>query len=219
MTESLDGGAPPMFLHQVYAEELRLHAVMLIWLGYRRLNAHSLTKAVEDNITGELVREMAFVAADPSSPDWVEHCEIHEQARQNVAGKRGKDRPFIDIEIRRHRRGSHARVSFEAKRLGHGNTIGSYLGDEGLAAFLSGYYPTTHGEAGMLGYVQEKTNDEWSAKLAQELSRKSTQHRIAEGGELQGFDAGPAMPAFRSGHTDTAGKSLLVIHVLLSFAG
>ena len=127
----------------------------------------------------------------------------------------------MDIEIERHHRGPRPCLGFEAKRLGHGYTIGGnrgYLGDEGLAAFLSGYYPTTHGEAGMLGYVQEKTSEEWSAKLAKELSRNSIKHRIAEGGELQAFIAGPAMPAFCSAHTGADGKRLLVIHVLLAFA-
>jgi hypothetical protein len=218
MTNSGDGDAAPILLHLAYAEELRVHAVTLIWLGYRRLNAASMATSEEDDITGELVREMELVAEDPSSPDWVEQCEIHEQTRQNVAGERGKERPIIDIEIRRHRRGPRARLRFEAKRLGRGYTIGGYLGNEGLAAFFSGYYPTTHGEAGMLGYVQEKTCDEWSAKLARELARNSIKHRVAEGGELQAFNAEQAMQAFRSAHTDVGGKPLLVIHVLLAFA-
>ena len=219
MMNSVDGDTASILLHQVYATELRIHAITLIWLGYRRLNAVSLAKAEEDDITGELVREMELVGEDPSSPDWVEQCEVHEQTRQNVADKRGKDRPIIDIEIRRHLRGPRARLRFEAKRLGFGHTLSAYLGDDGIAAFFSGYYPTTHGEAGMLGYVQEHTIGYWSDKLSQELSGDLSKHRIAEGGQLQSCNPEPAMPAFRSGHADAKGKLLLVIHVLLSFAG
>jgi hypothetical protein len=218
VTNSANGDAGSISLHLAYAEELRVHAVTLIWLGYRRLDAASLATYEEDDITGELIREMKQVAQDPSSPDWVDHYEIREQTRQNVAGKRGKRRPIMDIEIQRHCRGPRPCLGFEAKPLGRGSTIGGYLGDKGLAAFFSGYYPTTHGEAGMLGYVQEKTSDEWSAKLAQELTRKSRKHRIAEGSELQAVTVDPALPAFRSTHIAADGKHLLVIHVLLAFA-
>ncbi len=214
MTQPAEGD---IALREIYAVEFRVCAVALIWLGYRRLHAASLTSAEEDVITGNLVREMDIVCEDPSSPNWVGLCEVHEQTRQNVAGKEGKDRPIIDIEIRRRRRGDHVRLRFEAKRLGRGKTIGGYLGERGMAAFFSGYYPTTHAEAGMLGYVQEQTVDFWSSKLAQEFSADQAKHRITAGGEWQSFDVEPTMPAFRSSHTDAAGKSLLVIHVLLSF--
>ncbi len=128
----------------------------------------------------------------------------------------------MDIEIERHDRGPRPSLGFEAKRLGHGYTLGGkrgYLSHEGLAAFFSGYYPTTHGDAGMLGYVQEKTNEHWSDKLARELASQSSRHRVAEGGELLPFNAEPTMPAFQSCHTDASGKPLFVIHVLLCFVG
>jgi hypothetical protein len=221
MNHSPDDPAATVLLHQVYANELRVHAVMLIWLGYRRMNVSSFAKSEEDDITGELIREMKIVAQDPDAPDWIDRYEIHEQTRQNVAGKRGKYRPIMDIEIERHHRGPRPCFGSEAKPLGDGTkkTIGRYLGEEGLAAFFSGYYPTTHGDAGMLGYVQEKTNDQWSAKLAKELSRNATKHRLVDGGSLQPFNVDAAMPAFRSDHTDDKGKPLTVIHVLLSFVG
>src|SRR5208337_5586090 len=101
--------------------------------------------------------------------------EVREQVPLNVHEKHGKRRPKMDIEVERHRRGIRPCLGFEAKRLGRGETVGGYLGSEGLTAFLTGYYPTTHGEAGMLGYIQERTNDEWSAKLARELSLNATQ--------------------------------------------
>ncbi len=210
--------AHELALHQIYAEEFRKHAIMLIWLGYRRLNAPSMVNAEEDAITGALAREMEFVAEDPESPDWVDQCEVHEQSRQHVEGKTGKGRPIIDVEIRRHCRGSRFRLGFEAKRLGPKNhTIGSYLGREGLAAFVTGYYPTPHGEAGMLGYVQEKSCDHWASKLSQKFSDDSAEHRIAADGQLQRFDIEPNMPAFRSLHIGANDKPLLVVHVLLAF--
>jgi hypothetical protein len=219
MTKAAEGNAAALLLHEVYIAELRVHAVTLIWLAYRRLDAMAFVTAEEDDITGELVRAIRFVLQQPTSPDWVDHYEVSEQVPKNVAGKRGRRRPILDIEVERHQRGSRPCLGFEAKRLGRGKAIGGYVGSEGLGAFLTGYYPTTHGEAGMLGYVQERTNDEWATKLANEFSRNATQHRVVPSGELQPFDVDRTMPGFCSGHSDAKGKSLLVVHVLLSFAG
>ncbi len=208
----------PLLPHQVYAEALRAHAVTLIWLGYQRLNASSFAVAEEDDITGELVREMKLVAQDPSSPDWVDHYEIHEQDPQNVKSKRGKRRPKMDIEIECHRRGLRPRLGFEAKRLGRGNSVSDYLGDEGLSAFLDGYYPTTHGEAGMLGYIQVQTPSEWSVKLAMSLNDNREKYRVANGGEWRSLNSVSASPSSCTFHTDAIGNPLFVIHVLLPFA-
>ncbi len=213
-----DEDGVPVPLHDIYSEQLRVDAVRLIWLGYQRLNPTSFRASEEDDITGELVRKMKLVAQDPASPDWVDRYEIHEQPPQNVAGKLGKRRPKMDIEIERHSRGPRPHLRFEAKRLGRGHAVGKYLSDEGLGAFLTGYYPTTHGESGMLGYVQEGTSIDWSAKLKQELSRDPSKHRLAENGEWRSSSSASSAPAFYSNHTDSKGNPLLVIHVLLPFA-
>jgi hypothetical protein len=216
MTKPVNGESAPILLDQIYAQQMRIHAIMLVWLGYRRLDSASLTTAEEDDITGELVREVRLMMQE-STIEWFVWYEVSEQVRQNVAGKKGKRRPIMDIEFERHGHGLRPCLGFEAKTLGRGNTIGNYLGDEGLAAFLNGYYPTTNRDAGMLAYIQRKPIDEWSEKLAQELTANCTKHSIAEGGQLQTFDAEPTMPAFRSCHTDISGKPLFVIHILLSF--
>jgi len=212
------GDAASNLLYDVYVAELRVHAITLIWLGYRRLPIATLGAAEEDHITGELVRAMKLVVRDPYSPVWVDHYEIREQTPQNIAERHGKCRPRMDIEVERHQRGPRPCLGFEAKRLGRGNTIGDYLGSEGLGAFLTSYYPTTHGEAGMLGYVQENGCDEWLVRIRTELSVNSSRHHIAEGGELKPMDVAHSVRAYTSGHTNTAGATLLVNHVLLPFS-
>ena len=218
MNAASDEGGVPVPLRDIYREQLRVDAVRLIWLGYQRLNPASFRASEEDDITGELVRKMKLVAQDSASPDWVDRYEIHEQPPQNVAGKLGKRRPKMDIEIERHSRGPRPRLSFEAKRLGRKHTVGNYLGDKGLGAFLIGYYPTMHGESGMLGYVQEGISADWSAKLEKKLARDPSKHRLAENGEWRSSSSASSAPAFYSNHTDSKGKPLLVIHVLLPFA-
>jgi hypothetical protein len=204
-------------LRENYVSELRVHAITLIWLGYRRLSSAAFCQAEEDHITGELLRAMRIVLQDSASPDWVDHYDVREQVPQNASGRLGKRRPKVDIEVERHQRGPRACIGFEAKRLGHGHSMGRYLGVDGLGAFLSGHYPTTHREAGMIGYVQELSSPEWSTKLAKRLSTASGQHSITAGGDFKSCDVESSMPAFRSVHSDATGKSLLVLHVLLAF--
>lgn len=207
----------PVLLHRVYAEVLRTHAVALIWMGYQQLNAASFAVAEEDDVTGELVKAMKRVIRNPESPEWVDHYHVQEQVPQNTDAKLGKRRPKMDIEFERSGRGTCPRLGFEAKRLGRGNRVGDYLGDEGLSAFLNGYYPTTHGDAGMLGYVQEQTPSNWSVKLAESLNNNGDKYRVATGGEWHSMDAFSPSPSTCSCHTDISGNRLLVIHVLLPF--
>jgi hypothetical protein len=217
MTNPVADDSTSILMDQVYAKQMRIHAIMLVWMGYRRLDAASMTKSQEDDITGELKRKIKEVTQDPSAPDWVDCYEVAEQVRQNAGKKRGKRRPIMDIEMERHCRGNRPHLGFEAKPLRRGKSVGAYLGEKGLGAFVSGYYPTTHGDAGMLAYVQDETSDEWSKKLAKQLSSKAKKHRVARDGQLQTFNAEDTMPAFSSGHLDKTGKPLFVIHILLSF--
>lgn len=218
MTKTANDVGAEGSLRDVYVAELRAHAVTLLWLAYRRLDSKAFVMAEEDDITGELVRVLRFILQEPTSPNWVDRYEVREQVPQNVGERRGKRRPRLDIELERHQRGPRPRLGFEAKRLGRGTSIGGYAGSEGLGAFLAGYYPTTHGEAGMLGYIQEETTDNWTTKLAEELSCNARQHRVVVGRELRPLEIAATAPAFESGHTDMEGKHLLIIHVLLPFS-
>ena len=218
MNAASDEDGVPVPLFEAYVQQLRVDAVRLIWLGYQRLNPMSFAMSDEDDVTDELVEQINRVRQDPAAPNWVDRYEVHEQRRKRIDGKRGKDRPIMDIEIERNRHGPRPRLGFEAKRLGRGHTVGNYLGNEGLGAFLTGYYPTTHGESGMLGYVQEDTSADWSAKLEQELSRDPNKHRLADNGKWRLSPSASSAPAFYSNHTDSKGNPLLVIHVLLPFA-
>jgi len=206
-------------LYAVYAAELREHAVDLVWLGYLRLQASSFVRAEEDVITGELVKEMKNVLEDPvSPPSWAEHYSVNEQQRANVNGKQGKGRPIIDVEFERHCRGKRPRIRFEAKRLRQASGVGDYLGEEGLAAFLSGYYPIFQNEAGMLGYVQDETPEAWAQKLSLELATRFTEHRVRPDGQWSRLPPSAlGAPSFYSGHIDFNNAPTTVTHMLLAF--
>jgi hypothetical protein len=203
-------------LDSVYVIQLHEHALALIWLGYGRMKADTFTEAEEDDITGELVKEMKSVIEESDAPDWSEHYSVCEQVRSDASGKRGKHRPIVDVELERHKRGKRPRLRFEAKRLGRGSGVSDYVGPEGLGAFLDGYYTRTHREAGMLGYVQAKSRRLWAGKLGAVLVAPA--HRILAGGDFKHLRIQGASPfTYQTVHTDHEGLPLFIVHSLLSF--
>jgi hypothetical protein len=217
MTDSRQSDPHAVPLHEIYLEELRTHAVELIRMGYARIPSASFALTEEDDITDKLVQAMRDVKNDSESPEWADFYEVHEQRPQNVAGKSGKRRPKMDIEFERNERGRRPRLGFEAKRLGGRHASNGYLGEEGLAAFLAGYYPTSHGEAGMLGYIQKNSVRSWSEKLSTELTRDSELHRFVDWYDKTQFDATARVSHFDSQHTTRTGDPLRMIHLLLAF--
>ncbi len=203
-------------LYGVYIIELREHALALIWLGYGRMKATDFETAEEDDITGELVRQMNSVLEDSDGPMWTEHYSVSEQVRSDAKGKFGKRRPIVDVELERHKRGKKPRLRFEAKRLYAGSGVGDYVGDEGLGAFLDGYYSRTHNEAAMLGYVQIHTESYWARKLGAKLVAPA--YRITVGGDWKQLEivAGPPH-TYQTSHSDLQGLPLFIFHSLLSF--
>ncbi len=203
-------------LHEIYIVELREQALVLIELGYRRIEDGDLSSAEEDAITGELVRRMKDVLEEMDAPPWTEHYSVSEQVRSNTTGKQGKRRAIVDVEFERCKRGPRPRLRFEAKRLYSGSGVGEYVGPEGLGAFLAGHYSRTHADVGMLGYVQEETESDWATRLAKRLIPPDHQI-IAEGGWRSVVcNNGPAH-TYCTDHLDCASLPLAVIHVLLRF--
>lgn len=210
-----ENSASEIPLRETYAEQLRAHALELITLGFHRLDAPSFQHSEEDDITGELAKAIKQVLNDPNSPEWIDRYRVQEQIPQNVDGRRGKHRPKMDIEIEHHRRGTPPRLGFEAKRLGPNHGVSNYLGEEGLLAFINGYYPTTHGEAGMLGYVQSKTPATWHQHLTAALMSSPTKYHVQISSRSLHTETGHAV-TFCSDHGDGV-PELLIVHHLLSF--
>jgi hypothetical protein len=162
--------------------QLRRHTHQLIAAGYRKMTPAIYAEWKEPDITGELCRAIQDYIESSQAPDWVTNYALRDDPKLNVAGKHGESRPRIDIEFELVRRGSRPRFRFEAKRLGPRHTLGVYLGSEGMGAFLSDYYPLTHPEAGMLGYVQSDTVNDWLSKLIKIFQRESEQYFIVKDG-------------------------------------
>jgi hypothetical protein len=151
--------------------------------GYARMDKASFAAEEEPAITGELVRQMRrFLESTEAVPGWVCHYSIHDDPPLSVEGRRGKARPRVDIEFERVAIGARPRLRFEAKRLRSdaGHTVQRYLGTDGLGCFLSGKYPLTHGEAGMLGYVQSEDEGTWAGKIEAALNRDGATHAVVD---------------------------------------
>lgn len=198
-------------------ERLRQHAHQILAGGYARLKPADYAQTKEPEITGRLCKAMSEFMAEDDAPRWIVHYAIRDDPKLSIHGLEGECRPRIDIEVERVQRGHRPLFRFEAKRLGSGHPLSSYLGNEGMGAFLSGYYPVSHPDAGMLGYLQRSEVHQWYEKLAEELNASPTNYRYvaAEGIILQPLATG--LSTWRSTHSTETGSPIAVWHTLLRF--
>ena len=165
-----------------YAMALRFHTLELIAMGYKRMNSPAYADWEEPAITGELVCVIRELLESDDAPDLAVYYSVGDDPPLNVAGKHGKSRPRVDIEFERTGvRGIRPRLRFEAKRLGKttGHTVAAYLGADGMGCFISGKYPLTHDEAGMLGYLQCGNEKDWSDQIERTLAAKAEKYCVA----------------------------------------
>jgi len=148
----------------------------LLELGYQSLVVKSYTNAEEDDITGDICKRMKELTEENPTEKWMAHFSIHDQDPLNDrlhpdTGKvrRGKRRPRLDIRLMNNKSMPKPRFCVEAKRLYSSNSVSGYMDDEGLGAFISGYYADKDDAAGMLGYVQADSVTEWLPKLRKKL--------------------------------------------------
>jgi hypothetical protein len=199
---------------------MRTHVLRLIAEGYTRMDKSRFADEQEPSITGALVERMReFLEEDADAPSWCAFYSINDDPPLNVTQKQGKSRPRVDIEFERVACGKRPRLRFEAKRLNSatGHTVSGYLGKDGLGCFLSGKYPLTHAEAGMLGYVQSDDETTWAKRIASVLSRDRNEYAVEE--PLFCGQAAPAGLAYTylSHHHSKAAPHTTIHHVLLRF--
>lgn len=203
-----------------YYRIFRKRVFKLVKMGYDRLDAVSFKDSQEPDITGELVKQIREVVQERSAPAWACSFDVRDDSPVNVSGRLGKRRPRVDIELVLTGRGPHPCYPFEAKRLS-GKTFGpqKYLGKGGLQDFLCGKYAAKQSEAGMLGYVQSDTQEEWANRINRHFKRYISSMRICPAGnwrfaqEIEDFSH-----CYRSKHNrPSVGKPITVYHLLLAF--
>src|SRR5689334_6378166 len=82
---------------------------VLVVRAYSVMDTRSFRAAEEPDITGELVRlAKTLIESDEAEP-WMDHIEVLDDPPQTLAGRFGKRRPRIDIEIVRTGKGKRPR--------------------------------------------------------------------------------------------------------------
>ena len=132
-------------------------------------------------------------------------------------GREGHKRPRVDIEVI-FCKGRHPVFHFECKRLGEGNPVGKYLGDDGLGCFLTEQYARESGEGGMLAYVQSDDCASWAGKVGSSMLAECGKYRIRVGTTWESCAITDEIPAgFRSLHTRPSLGPIALYHSFLLF--
>ncbi|MDA3918298.1 MAG: hypothetical protein PF690_15175 [Deltaproteobacteria bacterium] len=214
------GRQPKADDNKEYQKAFRKYVFKLLKMGYDRLDAISLQDSEEEDITGEIVREINDILEYRGSPQWVRNFAVHEELRINDPDRRGKRRKRIDIEFEWVCHCPRHRYPFEAKRLCvNTHPIGEYVGSAGLGEFLSGNYAQDKIEAGMIGYVQSDTPESWAAKVQNKFEKDSEIIKACPDGNWTNITIiGGLTHCFRSKHHRVAEKRPITLyHVSLIF--
>jgi hypothetical protein len=203
-----------------YQKAFRVFVFKLLKMGYDRLDAASLKDSEEEDITGEIVREINEILDDRGSPSWVRFFTVHEELRINEAGRRGKRRKRVDIEFEWVCHCPRPHYPFEAKRLCiNTHPISEYVSPSGLGEFLSGNYAQDRIEAGMIGYVQSDTPESWAAKAQKKFEKEPEIIQACSDGNWTNIKIISELGhCFRSKHhRSTEKRPITLYHVFLIF--
>ncbi len=202
-----------------YQKAFREKVFKLLKMGYDRLDAASLKDSEEEDITGEIVREINEILEDRESPPWVGSFAVHEELPINEPDRKGKRRKRVDIEFERVCRGPRPHYPFEAKRLRvNSHPIGEYVGSAGLGEFLSGNYAHDRIEAGMIGYIQSNTPESWAAKIQKKFDKEPEIIQACPDGDWTNVPIVEGVRhSFHSKHHRNALRPITLYHIFLIF--
>ena len=188
-------------------------------MGYAELVPHGYFQTEEEDITGSLVEAMEGVLDRPDAPPWMSWLDVHEDPRIHDPQRKGKRRRRVDIRIDSAQRRPRSRLSFEAKRLGPGHGVSVYLGKDGLGCFIDGRYARCENVAGMLGYVQDGSCEDWAGEIARAIARRAGNLHTLKSSPWQRAQVVPELGhTYRSGHgRPDIGQPIQVYHTLLLF--
>jgi hypothetical protein len=189
---------------------------LLAW-GYLDSCRRFTPQQEETEITGFIVDAIQSRLDSPTTPARFERYSVKEDNPVPGEGRTGKARRRIDIIIESARHQPRPQYIFEAKRLCRpGNTIGKYIGKEGMMRFISNRYAAECPEVAMIGYVQTDTANYWLAKLERHLNNDSASKLYIIAKLARVSVIADLKESWVSRHTRTNGNQLAIFHVLLN---
>jgi len=201
-----------------YRTSLVNRSHQVVKMGYDLLDPASLAASEEEVITGRLTKAMQDALEDLEAPLWAKNVWAVEETRVNDGEREGKHRRRIDIEVIEQRRGPRPRFRFEAKRLRDSDSRRDYLGHDGLGCFLDGRYAVSDPDAGMLGYVQEGTEEAHVTAISESLLKDPARFRVAQYGGWKEHPLVRGLQTYTSSHQRTGVlPGILIFHTLLNF--
>jgi hypothetical protein len=200
----MTSGRESLSLGGVYEDALIRRSHQLVALGHGRLIPSDLEGLEEPDITGRLCDAMNAVLDAWDAPDWAAFVTVVDDQLESVSGKTGKRRPRTDVCVRCTNPRPEHRFRFEAKRLNNNAALQKYLGGEGMLALVHGYYGDLP-HAGMIGYVQTATCDEWSERIKTALREDPRSYDVVEPVTFEPLGVSVPEPVFLSSHITTPG--------------
>ena len=208
-----------------YRASFLRHVHRLVQLGYESLDRAACANAEEETITGRIRSRMKYLTEVKPTEKWMQRYAVHEE--DTIDGvkdaktsrlREGKDRPVIDTRIVSKARLPNARFCIEAKRLYRSDSVAEYVGSAGLEALLSEYTTISDDTAGMLGYVQARTQAEWENLIRTKIEQTAALRTDSSAGVLESLPLreGPRCVR-RTLHLREGAASLVVLHTFLDF--
>lgn len=201
-----------------YWPPFRQHVHELLAWGYEDARSRITADHEEEEITGFIAEaiQKRLIASD--CPRWCEHYALKENNPVPGKGRTGKRRKVPDFifELTVPPRPEYI---FEAKRLRQDSSFREgYYFHKGLVRFLREEYASKYLEAGMIGYIQCDTSDEWVGRLKQYL-KHDAEHESKFGLKSSPRDTQvlQAIPQeWISEHLRQTGNEIIIYHVLLN---
>lgn len=202
-----------------YQRSFRRGVFNILSMAYAGLDAKSHEQSDEDTITQGLQERAQEFIESAHAPRWAYHFEVIDQRRDGSAGATGKRRPILDLLFVRTQRGRRPRFSFEAKRLYGNSGASEYIGTEGLKAYVDGTYRCDDDEAGMLGYVQSDTPENWAGKIKKTMTASPASVAVCPGHGWRRVSIARGLKhTYYSRHDrSSVGRQIAMYHTLLSF--
>ncbi len=195
------------------------HVHYLINVGFLfAQNEISSDNEEETAITGFIKRGIKINLRKADFPKWGKFYAVSEEEPVDYDDKKGKSRPRIDILIET-TVGTRPEFYFEAKRLKTStHPVSKYIGDDGLMCFINGIYAAEYNDAGMLGYIQNKSEDHWKEKIQTEIKENSDKLSLKDNQEEIKINDQFPKEWFSKHGRKTITRDIKIYHILLDFS-